>query len=801
MTLDAFGRPPNRAIARLAAHLRTPLYREGYALMLSAGLASALGLVYWIVAARTYDPSVLGLNSAAISAMLLLSGISQLNLFSALTRFVPDAGRSTWRLVAWSYAISLAVSAAVAAVFLVGIDMWAPKLGFLRANDGFVLWFIAATMLWSVFTLQDSVLTGLRHAIWVPLDNTVFALTKIGLLAIFAASFPRYGIFASWTFGVVLSVVLINAVLAFRLIPAHTSSASHGRPAATPRQIGRFVAADYVGGLFWIASSTLIPIAVTQRLGGSANAFFTLAWVMTMPLYLASANIGNSLVVSAVTDCKRLREYSRRVFVQTARIVVPTAIGVAVMAPFILRLFGEEYSKQSTAVLRLLALSAIPNMVSVLYLSVWRAQQRLSLLIWIRGVQFTCVIAGSVALLDPYGIRGPAIVWLVVQTVVAVALFLRWPRVLMERGEDVPRHSGGLFFMRNAAADIGLLTLAQRWKQRPHRRRQLALAARAVPEVLAGLDEILPETASVWAVQEVIRTVTDKTVAFVGPPGGSARAVIKLPRSSGAAHGLVREAHVLGRLRADPRLEGWGLFPELVALGEIDGEPYLVERVVPGVDARRLLASSVDAPAVLRAIAEAIEELHRLTRTELVVGDAILHAWVDEPLAVLERYAAGDHGEPWLTTALARLRTEIWEALLAKRVSASWVHGDYVPGNVLLDPVDRTVNGIVDWELACSPHLPVLDILHLILSTRTLLRRREFGEVVIGALDCSWTGAERALLERARERLPGDDLPGRELVLLTWLRHTASMLTKAPGYANNWLWTRSNLESTLAELV
>jgi hypothetical protein len=56
-------------------------------------------------------------------------------------------------------------------------------------------------------------------------------------------------------------------------------------------------------------------------------------------------------------------------------------------------------------------------------------------------------------------------------------------------------------------------------------------------------------------------------------------------------------------------------------------------------------------------------------------------------------------------------------------------------------------------------------------------------------------------LERARERLPGDDLPGRELVLLTWLRHTASMLTKAPGYANNWLWTRSNLESTLAELV
>ena len=362
------------ATARFAAHVRTPLYREGYALVLSAGLASALGLVYWIIAARTYSPSVVGLNAAAISAMLLLSGIAQLNLSSALTRFVPDAGRATWRLVAGSYAISIVASAAAAAVFLAGLDLWAPRLGFLRSSVGFALWLIAATTVWSVFTLQDSVLTGLRHAIWVPVDNTLYAVAKIGLLAIFATTFPRYGILASWTLGVLFSLVLINGLLAVRLIPAHAGLPARSRRPATARQIGRFVAADYLGGLFWLASSTLIPIAVTQRLGGSANAFFTLAWVMTMPLYLASANIGNSLVVSVVTDRERLADYSRRVFAQTARIVVPAALGVALAAPFILRLIGEEYARQATPVLRLLALSAIPNMISVLYLSVWRAR-------------------------------------------------------------------------------------------------------------------------------------------------------------------------------------------------------------------------------------------------------------------------------------------------------------------------------------------------------------------------------------------------------------------------------------------
>jgi O-antigen/teichoic acid export membrane protein len=799
--MDVVEGSSNRAVTRFTAHMRTPVYREGYALVLSAGLASALGLVYWIIAARTYEPSVVGLNAAAISAMLFLSGIAQLNLVTALTRFIPDAGLSTWRLVGWSYAISLAVGGVVTAVFLAGIDLWAPRLGFLRSSGGFVLWFVAATMIWSIFTLQDSVLTGLRRAIWVPVDNTLFALTKIALLAVFATAFPRYGILASWTFGVVLSLVVINAVLVFRLIPAHASSPRLDRRAATAREIGRFAAADYIGGLFWLASSTLIPIAVAERLGGSANAFFTLAWVMTMPLYLASANIGNSLVVSAVIDGRRLREYSRRVFVQTARIVAPAAIAVALTAPFILLPFGEQYSNHAAPVLRLLALSAIPNIVTVLYLSVWRAEQRLSLLVWIRGVQCTCAIAASLALLGPYGIRGPAIAWLAVQTLVATALFLRWPGTLTG-GKRAPRYLQRLFVVRNAAANIGLLTVAQRWKRRPDRRRRRAHADAIVPQILAELDDVLPEGASTWRLQNVIRTVTDKTVGFVGPPGGSARAVIKLPGSAGAARALVHEADVLNRLVADTRLDGWrSLVPELLGVGELDGDPYLVESVVPGVDAQQLLGAGVPAPDVLEAAAKTIAEFHRRTCSELVIGDAILHEWVDEPLAVLQRHAARHDGEPWLRAALGRLRAELHEALNGKQVSVSWVHGDYVPGNVILDPVDRTVNGIVDWELACAPNLPMLDAVQLMLSARTAAGRRELGEVVIAALAGSWPGPERALLERARRALPGSSPADRELILLAWLRHTASMLTKAPGYASNWLWTRANLEAPLVGLA
>ncbi|MDX6629300.1 MAG: hypothetical protein QOH00_1546, partial [Gaiellales bacterium] len=174
-----------RMTRRLVEHIRTPVYREGYALVVSAALASALGFVYWVVAARAYSSEVVGLNSVAISTMVLISGIAQLNLTGALLRFIPVAGRATFRLVGWSYAASLAAAAVIAPVFLLGVHVWLPKLEFLTADYRFALWFVAATMLWCVFSLQDSVLTGLRWAIWVPVDNTLFALAKLVLVVAF----------------------------------------------------------------------------------------------------------------------------------------------------------------------------------------------------------------------------------------------------------------------------------------------------------------------------------------------------------------------------------------------------------------------------------------------------------------------------------------------------------------------------------------------------------------------------------------------------------------------------------------
>lgn len=790
------------ATRQLREHVATPVYREGYALILSAGLAAALGLVYWVVAARAYSPDDVGLNSAVISTMLLLASIAQLNLGGGLIRFVPGAGRSTMRLVGWSYAISTVGAALLASGFLGVVRLLQPEASVVDSGIAFAVSFVAATTAWCVFNLQDAVLTGLRRAIWVPVDNALFAVAKLGLLVLFATILPKFGIFASWTLAAVVAVVGINVIIVRKLIPAHIANSAGSNAAPKPRTMARFVAADYVGGLAWIVSITLIPIAITERLGGAENAYYSLAWVMAFPLYMLSSNTATSLVVSVVSDDAHRHDYAHRVFRQTARLVVPGAVILALGAPYFLRLFGEEYAEEGTLTLRLLALSAVPAMVTILYTAVWRAERRLSLLASVRVVQFGAVVLVSLPLIEPLGIVGPAITWLVVQTLAALILLAVSPRVLVGGHSRPPHHARRIFALRNAAERAGLLDLSHRALGRADARRRRAHADLVVPAVLERVpaDAVGSSPAS-WVALELLVGVTDKSVVLVGEAGAGPKAVVKLATSPSASRTLAREAAALRELAADTRLDELrSLLPVALASGEIGNEYYLVESVLHGVGTSRSPEHDAGPYGFLELLAQPIDALHRLTGVERTVDESQLAIWLDLPIEVLERHIAAHGPASWQATALANLEAELRRSLLGRAVTVGRTHGDYAPGNILLAHHGRAVAGILDWELSSSDGISALDHTHLALTSNALLRRREIGEVVTRALDERLEAPDRAFLDGACSALcPG--VPVRALVLLDWLRHATDVLVTSEQYADKRIWTALNVDPVLAELA
>ncbi len=83
-------RGPFALLAGLRRELAVPLFRNAYALMLNTVVNSGLGLLYWMVAARTFPDAAVGRGSALVSLMVLVSTLTQLNCAGA--RPVPAAG-------------------------------------------------------------------------------------------------------------------------------------------------------------------------------------------------------------------------------------------------------------------------------------------------------------------------------------------------------------------------------------------------------------------------------------------------------------------------------------------------------------------------------------------------------------------------------------------------------------------------------------------------------------------------------------------------------------------------------------
>jgi O-antigen/teichoic acid export membrane protein len=410
-------RPPRGGLA--------PVFRDGLALVLSSGLTSAVGLLYWVVAARLFDPAVVGVNSVALSTMMLLGGVAHLNLTQALLRFGPVAGRHTRRLVLGSYAVAGTVAALVGLGYAAGAPRWAPEMVAAVGHGPLLAFFAVATPVWAVFVLQDYVLTALKRATVVPLENAVFAVLKIGLLGAAAGAAFAGGIAASWLLATVLIVVAVNGWLLLRAIPARRGGAAEP---LRPRAIARFVRSDYAGATLWQLAMNGLPALVLARLGAEQAAVYGIVWTITVSLYLIPSGLAQSMIAHTAAEPARA-DAARRALVRRAlTLVVPAAAVVAIGAYPLLWLFGEHYARHGAWALALAALSAVPQVVTASTVAEARVRQRMRVLVAVPGSIAVAVLAGAWLLLPHLGITGAALSWLAVQTAAAAVLLARRTR-------------------------------------------------------------------------------------------------------------------------------------------------------------------------------------------------------------------------------------------------------------------------------------------------------------------------------------------------------------------------------------
>jgi aminoglycoside phosphotransferase (APT) family kinase protein len=356
------------------------------------------------------------------------------------------------------------------------------------------------------------------------------------------------------------------------------------------------------------------------------------------------------------------------------------------------------------------------------------------------------------------------------------------------------------------AASARVLPVLGRMRRRWEQRHELDRALKLVPNIVAHI--VRPggvgagaAGAAGWPVVDARWTDNRVAVIRLESPVASDPIVLKLPATSHGGRSLVSERAVLVALAQISALDEWRTrIPVVVAHGTIGSRMWLAETALAGTPARALLGDPEQRGWLLPEAVAAIAELHRQTAVTRAVQPADLDGWIDEPVARIGRLIADTTGR---LPVLELLRHELRAALLDRLLPIGWIHGDFWPGNLLVDIPRRTVTGIVDWDQAAPQQLALHDVLHLVLYSRRIIGGGELGDLVRHVLRRP-ADLDRWLAElgpAAASELAGGLLGEnrRQAVLLYWLHHVGSF-AEAGGHADSRFWIRHNIEAVLEAL-
>jgi hypothetical protein len=228
-----------------------------------------IGVVFWGVGARWWSAAELGRGAAIVAAMALVAELAHMGMPVGLIRFLPRAGSASRSLIARSYLTAGVVAAIGGSAFIAGLDTFSSDIG--GFGVGWSVWFVVATVAWTIFVLQDGVLVGLGRATTVPIENFGFAVAKLLVLVALASVATGEALFVAWSAPTMVVVAVIALLIFTRFIP-HTAK---GDEAVDPRALFvetyRFALLNHLASMLYRGAALLLPLIVISIRDAESN--------------------------------------------------------------------------------------------------------------------------------------------------------------------------------------------------------------------------------------------------------------------------------------------------------------------------------------------------------------------------------------------------------------------------------------------------------------------------------------------------------------------------------------------------
>jgi O-antigen/teichoic acid export membrane protein len=421
------------ARARLERLRTDSLARNSAMIAAATASTSALGYVYWVLAARLFPAASVGAASALVSAMSLVSTVAIVGGQSALVERLPS--RRTQRdwcvTVTTLVVLTATLSLLGSAITLVVLPLLDPDQQLFRGPAAIGL-FVVAVVATTASTLADFAWIAERRAGVMLAFNVLFAAAKVVLVVVLSqlTSGPT-GVVAAWTLSCCVATtgswLVARRIRGFRFV--------RGDWRSELRALRRCLAGHHVVNLAIVAPTLVLPIVAASRMTTADAAYLYAAWRIGGFFVLLASAVGSALFAEGSHDPSSVGVRARSSVRMLLPLLAVSVLGVVLLRDWILLLFGPEYRDRAATALLLLSLAAIPEAAVSVASAVLRVQRRLrtaaGLLVGIAAVE---ILLAAWAM-PRWGVTGSAAVALGVQLLGCLAM---GAALLASRSTDEP---------------------------------------------------------------------------------------------------------------------------------------------------------------------------------------------------------------------------------------------------------------------------------------------------------------------------------------------------------------------------
>ncbi len=394
---------------------RESFYRNSISLILNFFIVAFIGFIFWIICARTISSQDIGIATAIISAVTLITGFSRLGMDIGLIRFFYQSWEKE-KLFNSVLSVTLISSILISVIFIIVIKYISPSLVFLQQQYIYIILFITFVVLTQFNYLQNTLLLAIKRA-EIQLIQNLFTIIRLPVIIIIAF----LGII-----GIIVSIelsILLSFIIGLYIIYKYGLKFKFEINLDILNRIIPYSIGNYFADFIFALPQTLIPIILLNKVGAKEAGYFYIAFTIASMLFSIPNSICNALFVEGSNNAS-IKDTILKSIKAIIVILIPALIVILLFGDKILLLFGSEYSDNSYRLLLLISISSLLSCVMSIYISIKKIQKDVLIINYLDCIYAFLLIAISYILIGYYGILGVGYAWLITYTILSIIVLM-----------------------------------------------------------------------------------------------------------------------------------------------------------------------------------------------------------------------------------------------------------------------------------------------------------------------------------------------------------------------------------------